>query len=95
MSFTAIILAAGKGTRMKSQLPKPMHQVAGQPMLGWVMTVPFNMASTHPVISIPSGFAANGVPTGVQIVGRSFCDQEVVAAAKALELPPQMMKSKV
>ena len=66
-----------------------------EPMLGWVMTVPFNMASTHPVISIPSGFATNGVPTGVQIVGRSFCDQDVVAAARALELPPQMMKSKV
>lgn len=37
MSFTAIILAAGKGTRMKSALPKPLHQVAGQPMLAWVM----------------------------------------------------------
>ena len=37
MSFTAIILAAGKGTRMKSQLPKVMHKIAGKPMLGWVI----------------------------------------------------------
>ena len=35
MDFTAIILAAGKGTRMKSSLPKPLHRVGGHPMLGW------------------------------------------------------------
>ena len=35
MSFTAIILAAGKGTRMKSALAKPLHQVGGRAMLAW------------------------------------------------------------
>ena len=33
----AVILAAGKGTRMKSALPKVMHAIAGQPMIGHVM----------------------------------------------------------
>lgn len=31
----AIILAAGLGTRMKSELPKCMHRVGGRPMLEW------------------------------------------------------------
>ncbi len=33
----AIVLAAGKGTRMKSALPKVLHQVAGRTMLDWVL----------------------------------------------------------
>jgi bifunctional UDP-N-acetylglucosamine pyrophosphorylase / glucosamine-1-phosphate N-acetyltransferase len=33
----AIILAAGKGTRMKSQLPKVLHKVAGRTMLAHVL----------------------------------------------------------
>ncbi len=36
MTFSAIILAAGKGTRMKSALPKVLHQLLGQPMIGYV-----------------------------------------------------------
>ena len=34
----AIILAAGKSTRMKSDLPKVLHEVCGRPMLGYVIS---------------------------------------------------------
>jgi bifunctional UDP-N-acetylglucosamine pyrophosphorylase/glucosamine-1-phosphate N-acetyltransferase len=37
MNRAAIILAAGQGTRMKSQTPKVLHKVAGLPMLGHVI----------------------------------------------------------
>ncbi len=35
--LTTVILAAGKGTRMKSKLPKVLHKVGGHPMLEHVM----------------------------------------------------------
>lgn len=59
---------------------KPVH-----PVWGWTMTYPFNMMSRCPVISVPSGFAANGVPTGVQLVGRTYDDVSVFRAAADLE----------
>jgi len=49
------------------------------------MTWPFNMMSRCPVMSAPSGFAKNGVPTGLQIVGRPFDDLSVFRAAAAFE----------
>ena len=34
---TAVVLAAGKGTRMKSELPKVLFPVLGRPMIHWVL----------------------------------------------------------
>ena len=34
---TAVVLAAGKGKRMRSALPKVLHEAAGRPLLGWVL----------------------------------------------------------
>ena len=35
----AVILAAGKGTRMKSELEKVLHPLGGTPMLGHVLAM--------------------------------------------------------
>lgn len=37
-ALSVVILAAGKGTRMKSALPKPLHEIGGQPMLSHVLS---------------------------------------------------------
>ncbi|MGU9957148.1 MAG: amidase [Arenicellales bacterium WSBS_2016_MAG_OTU3] len=55
------------------------------PMLGWVMTTPFNTLSRCPVISIPSGKTTDNVPTGIQIVGKTYQDKDVFRAAMAYE----------
>ncbi|MFE9310157.1 amidase [Streptomyces sp. NPDC006706] len=49
------------------------------------MTTVFNIASRCPVLSVPSGFASTGVPTGVQVVGRTYDDTTVFRAAAAIE----------
>jgi Asp-tRNA(Asn)/Glu-tRNA(Gln) amidotransferase A subunit family amidase len=51
----------------------------------WFMTYPFNMLSQLPVLSVPIGQASNGVPIGMQVVGRSYQDADVFEVAYALE----------
>ncbi len=60
-------------------------KVTIDPALGWVMTTPFNTMSRCPVITMPSGRAKNGVPTGIQIVGPTYSDATVFQAAMAYE----------
>ena len=50
-----------------------------------MMTIPFNIASRCPVLNVPSGFAATGVPTGVQLVARTFEDETSFRLGAALE----------
>ena len=62
--------------------------IDGQPMphhIMAMMTVPFNLFSRCPVLSVPSGMAANGVPTGVQVVGRTYEDVSVFQVGAAIE----------
>jgi len=37
LGVRAVVLAAGKGTRMKSARPKVLHELCGRPMLWWVL----------------------------------------------------------
>ncbi len=50
-----------------------------------LMTPVFNMFSRCPVLNVPSGFADNGVPTGLQIVGRTYDDVTTFRVGAALE----------
>ncbi len=49
------------------------------------MTALFNMFSRCPVLAVPSGMSDNGLPTGMQIVGRPLDDPTVFRVAHALE----------
>jgi amidase/aspartyl-tRNA(Asn)/glutamyl-tRNA(Gln) amidotransferase subunit A len=50
-----------------------------------MLTPVFNVLSRCPVLNVPSGVAANGVPTGAQIVGRTFEDQTPFRIGAAAE----------
>jgi Asp-tRNA(Asn)/Glu-tRNA(Gln) amidotransferase A subunit family amidase len=61
--------------------------VNGQPvdaLIGWCLTYPINFTG-HPAISVPAGLTPEGLPVGLQIVGRRFADTQVLALAAALE----------
>ena len=49
-----------------------------------VFTVPVNLAGL-PGISVPSGLSPEGLPLGLQIIGKGFAEETVLRAARALE----------
>ncbi len=57
MQATAIILAAGLGTRMKSALPKTLHHLAGRPML-WHLLASCEPVFDHIVVVLGPGMDA-------------------------------------
>jgi aspartyl-tRNA(Asn)/glutamyl-tRNA(Gln) amidotransferase subunit A len=62
-------------------------EVAGKPVMpyGWIpYTYPFNLTG-QPAASVPCGFTRDGLPIGLQIVGRRFDDATVLRAAAAFE----------
>ena len=48
----ALILAAGKGTRMKSSKPKVLHEIFGVPLVGWVIKA---LDSIKPIVVVGHG----------------------------------------
>jgi aspartyl-tRNA(Asn)/glutamyl-tRNA(Gln) amidotransferase subunit A len=54
-------------------------------VLDTLMTVPFNIASRCPVISVPSGRSRDGVPTGLSVVGKTYDDVTAFRIAAAHE----------
>ena len=83
--IAAIVLAAGKGTRMKSDLPKVMHRIAGRSMIGHVMD---NLAQLKPsklVVVIGPGMgdvAAEVAPHPTVIQAEQLGTGHAVAAAR-------------
>ncbi len=49
------------------------------------LTPVFNIASRHPVLNVPSGRASNGIPTGVQVVARTYDDVTAFQVGAAAE----------
>jgi amidase len=62
--------------------------VAGTAMptyIDWMRSCWYITFITNPAISVPGGFTANGLPVGVQIVGRHRADWSVLQLAHAFE----------
>lgn len=73
MSFAVVILAAGKGSRMKSDLPKVLHKIAGAPMLAHVMRTAQDIDAQEIIVVAGHGSemveaAATGLNAAAKIV---------------------------
>lgn len=55
MKITAILLAAGQGTRMKSNLPKVLHPVAGKPMIWHALEAIKQSTTEKPIVVVGHG----------------------------------------
>ncbi len=53
--FASIILAAGKGERMNSALPKVMHTLAGEPLIAHVLAAQSPLAPEKTVVVVAPG----------------------------------------
>lgn len=58
MKITAVLLAAGQGTRMKSDLPKVLHPLCGKPMLWHVLEALKEVTTELPVVVVGHGAEA-------------------------------------
>ena len=67
-AFTALIMAAGKGTRMHSELPKVLHRVCGKPMVEWVIDSAREAGAARVVCVVrPGDGVAEGLPDDVEV----------------------------
>jgi bifunctional UDP-N-acetylglucosamine pyrophosphorylase/glucosamine-1-phosphate N-acetyltransferase len=55
--LTVVVLAAGKGTRMKSGVPKVLHRVAGRSMIGHVLAAAAALDPARTVVVLAPGMA--------------------------------------
>lgn len=55
MKIGAIVLAAGKGTRMKSKYPKVLHKILNKPILGYVTDAVKELTENKPIVVIGHG----------------------------------------
>lgn len=66
---------------------KPIY-VDGKPLAYWVATISYTTIfsfTESPVITIPIGKDTNGLPIGIQIVGKRFSDLELIQIAKMID----------
>lgn len=84
-STDIVILAAGKGTRMQSALPKVLHQLAGQPMLAHVLAAADTVANGKKIVV--TGHGAEQVEQATVTSGSIFVQQtEQLGTAHAVQM---------
>ncbi|MGI9098932.1 MAG: bifunctional UDP-N-acetylglucosamine diphosphorylase/glucosamine-1-phosphate N-acetyltransferase GlmU [Solirubrobacteraceae bacterium] len=87
--LTVVILAAGQGTRMRSRLPKMLHDLCGRPLVGWSIAAAIEAGAANVVVvDSPDGSLDAHLPDTVTTVVQpepNGTGGAVRAAAPAIE----------
>ena len=84
VSPTLACLAVDNAKDRNTVGPAEINGEAIDPLIGWCMTYLINFIG-YPAASVPAGLAENGLPVGMQIVGRRYADADVIAASAEFE----------
>jgi bifunctional UDP-N-acetylglucosamine pyrophosphorylase/glucosamine-1-phosphate N-acetyltransferase len=88
VALTAVVLAAGQGTRMRSATPKALHELCGLPMVCWPVRAALAAGAERVVVvDSPARALQDALPDGVEVVVQPRPDGTggaVRAAAEAI-----------
>lgn len=90
MKITAVLLAAGQGTRMKSALPKMLHPICGQPMLFHALNTVRAVSNETPVVVI--GHGAEMVRAAVGAAARCVVQEQQLGTGHAVLQAESVLK---
>ena len=85
--FTVLIMAAGQGTRMRSEVPKVLHRVAGKTLVQWVVDTARAAGAARVIAVVRAGDGvAEGLPEGVEVAEQREGEGTGAAVLAAEEL---------
>ena len=90
MKTTSIILAAGQGTRMKSDLPKVLHPVCGKPMVWYALQAAQEVTDETPVLVV--GHGADQVREMIGDAARYVIQAELLGTGHAVQQAESALK---
>ena len=82
MKITAVLLAAGQGTRMKSDLPKVLHQVVGKPMVFYGLEAARQASTEAPILVV--GYGADAVKSALGASARYVLQEQPLGTGHAV-----------
>ncbi len=92
MKTTAVLLAAGQGTRMKSDLPKVLHRVAGRPMVFYALEAARQASTEKPILVV--GYGAETVRSAVGSASRYVMQKEQLGTGHAVMQAEALLRGK-
>lgn len=90
MKITAVLLAAGQGTRMKSDLPKVLHPLCGKPMI-WHVLQALQTAVTEPPVVVV-GHGAEAVKASLGASARTVLQEPQLGTGHAVMQAEALLK---